>query len=476
MECAAEAALALMIAFVVFAGAAREARAQTSGPGGIVVIGVNLAGQWDFDMTVLNASDPAMIGRTFTGAFAVTGGVPTYSGSGTFNGLPATISGNGSIDPSDGTTIVLSDHIATTDSATTFTATLMSGDYYSGVFDGGTVDGLSTWEGVFKLTITPPQPQPPGEQIESAFQTASRNVSDAVALCISSIGALAATGLQAMDQDVTRPTILSTAHDTSRQILELRRSTVRYVHGVPTDFALTARSIVSSAPHGQRASLSRLAAARTSELALLVRDNVRFLDDYSRDAGLLLQQGARDRLKPPKLIRFRNQGHSKHRYPDDTGETKPLGKFEDFPEGGIGSIGHPFEITWPTSTEDCSQTHIRQFVKGTTQNGATVVKKPDPGGYDADHYEEDVTPDGTVEQASRDNGDGTKSYVDFVSTDGVDPTLPFERHTKFRIELYCLENGQERILECIEFELTIVRGVKGKPDQNSMSAPVQCGG
>ncbi|MBI3099849.1 MAG: hypothetical protein HYY93_16685 [Planctomycetes bacterium] len=85
LECAAEAApgrmagaaLVVMIALLTFAGSVRDARAQTPGPGGIVIIGVDLSGQWNFDMTVLTASDPAMIGRTLTGEFTVTGGVPS---------------------------------------------------------------------------------------------------------------------------------------------------------------------------------------------------------------------------------------------------------------------------------------------------------------------------------------------------------------------------------------------------------------
>ncbi|MBI3097613.1 MAG: hypothetical protein HYY93_05110 [Planctomycetes bacterium] len=258
----------ILTAFVLggFGWAVRETTAQVADPGTIVIIGVNLSGQWDFDMTVLGASDPAMIGRTFTGSFTVSGGVPTYTGDGTFNGLPATISGNGAVDPADGVTIVLSDHIATTDSTTTFTATLMSGDFGTGTFEGGTLDGTQTWEGVFKIAITRPPTQTPVEQVESAFEVASQRAHEATEMASAAAAAIVA------DTEIKLATVLS--RRSGREVVEqsvdalqaVRESVLAELDRSTTTFRESAEAILVGLPRAEQTSLRALIGRRMGQL------------------------------------------------------------------------------------------------------------------------------------------------------------------------------------------------------------------
>ncbi|MBI3096836.1 MAG: hypothetical protein HYY93_01115 [Planctomycetes bacterium] len=289
----------LFVLSAVLAGA-RDLAAQTPGPGGIVIIGVDLSGQWDLDMTVLNASDPAMIGRTFTGSFTVSGGVPEYSGEGTFNDLPATISGNGAVDPADGTTIILSDHIATDDSTTTFTATLMSGDFATGVFTGGTTDGTQTWSGVFKIAITRPPTQTPREQLMNYDEVASRTLSDVAIVAEAGMLDVATSALEQIGNAASRKDKQAIRTNALRSMLDIRSSAFRLIE----ENSRLARTEISdrldAAPNEERESLRRLAGSLRAVLGEASSGAKTAIDRALRDGRMLMQ----DRPpKPPELER-----------------------------------------------------------------------------------------------------------------------------------------------------------------------------
>ncbi|MBI3097609.1 MAG: hypothetical protein HYY93_05090 [Planctomycetes bacterium] len=462
LECAAGAApgwfagtaLAVMIALLAFAECAREAQAQTTGGGGIIIIGVDLSGQWEFDMTVLNASDPAMIGRTFTGSFTVSGGVPTYTGDGTFNGLYATISGNGAVDPADGTTIVLSDHIATTDSATTFTATVMSGNFSTGTFTGGTTDGAQTWEGVFTIVIARPTIETPEERIGDVIAVAAQEMRDTVSQTFHSRDAIVenawteASGAPSSEEALR---ILRKAH---RELVDLSLVSFRLMETSFESARSVGAAIVEAAPMAERSLLHRLLGRKTGDLGSTLAQSKTRVRKAIRYGDFLLQNPPfGPQPEPPKKkqrIKRNAAGQSDYTYPNDPDKpegprdrvkldktirvvdtTVPPDRVDD-----LVQMTHPFEIVVPKG-DGKSRNKIVQWAKTTVTYGdgsADKIPKPeDPegkgvGGYESPGKGKDDS-DGPNPKAAdahdpQDNGDGTLSYADNTGVGLVTPPVP----------------------------------------------------
>ncbi|MBI3099543.1 MAG: hypothetical protein HYY93_15150 [Planctomycetes bacterium] len=287
--------MSAVLAGMMFAGAG-SASAQTPGTGDIVIIGADLSGHWEFEMAVLVKSDPS-IGDLFTGSFDVTGGVPTYSGDGTFNGLPATISGDGAVDSADGTTIILSDHIAATDSRTRFDATLMSGVFGTGTFEGGTLDGQQSWSGVFKITITRPPTQSPAEQIESAFQTAAQNMSDTVATSRDGFDRILSSVQLQLALAFTGPQIRKIAKQADDYLRQVREDGFRQLDRDSAGFRSAARAIIDLAPSDARPELRRLAGERAGELGRTLSISKVSIARDAHGGKMLLQERKKDAVK-----------------------------------------------------------------------------------------------------------------------------------------------------------------------------------
>lgn len=260
---------ALVTWCAVFGGAAGPAQGQSLGGDGIVIVGVDLSGQWDFRMTVISRSDPSIPATdTLTGSFMVTGGAPTYSGSGTFNGLPAAISGTAEVIPgSDPATfsITLRDHIASKDSETHFTGQLF-GDLGTGTFTGTTLDGSATWDGVFDIKITRPTTQTPEEQIGSAFQAALAELSNTVTISQESMEQRTSEFLARMRASLTLPGLRDAHQEGIRALDEARRLTREQAKAVVDRFVARVDEIVRRSSPTDRKSLSRLAGKKTGDI------------------------------------------------------------------------------------------------------------------------------------------------------------------------------------------------------------------
>lgn len=261
------------------------------GGGGIVIVGADLSGHWDFEMSVLVKSDPT-IGDLFTGSFDVTGGAPTYSGTGIFNGRPATIGGTGAVDPTAPTTITLSDHIATTDSETHFTATLMSGDLGTGTFTGGTLDGRQTWSGVFKIKITRTPTQMPAEQIGSAAEVAAEEMRNVERLSVRSLFISLDDGKDRMAALDTRFQIRAAADDVQGIIVSQRLTAIDEMRRSITIARGQFGEIIASVPVEDQRSLRTLARRSASDLEREFAARVSNLNRLAGQVGQWLRKFA----------------------------------------------------------------------------------------------------------------------------------------------------------------------------------------
>ncbi|MBI3099865.1 MAG: hypothetical protein HYY93_16765 [Planctomycetes bacterium] len=415
-------------------------------------------------MTVLNASDPAMIGRTFTGSFTVTGGVPDYLGEGTFNGLPATISGDGSIDLSDGTTIVLSDHIATTDSTTTFTATLVSGDFGTGTFQGGTVDDLQTWSGVFKIAITRTPTQPPEEQIRSASETAAQNMTDTATVASAGIRSTAEAALAEMQEAPTVREVREIARRAEAAMSAIVRASFHTIEDEMRRFRSVADGIVSSASKGDQRTLRRVAGSLTGQIGTRAGEAKRRVMDASQDGRMLFQDVRAGRGKKKPLVEIRDNGMSIYEYPSAIGETKF--KLGDTTYGG--RIVHAFEVVWPTGPGYKIEQWIKRTMTTTYQDPEkepSVDKKPEEdksrgvvGGREGDEYVPDVSDDGsTLQSTSTSHDDGKTSSMDTPGPKPARGALRVEYIADFKV---ILKDNEDKVLECWTFTVTIVIELK----------------
>lgn len=249
-------AVVLVGGLLTFSG---NAGAQVVGdPGGGGIVGADLSGRWDFEMTVLEKSDPT-IGDLFTGSFDVTGGAPTYSGSGTFNGLDAKISGTGAVDPATPGEIAISGDIVATDSTTTFPATLVSGGLGKGTFTGGTLDGRQTWSGVFRIAITRTPTQMPAEQIESATDVAESELRNVEGLAVEVLFDLLDAGRDRMAALQTRTQIRFAADEAEAMIQSQRLTVLDALRRSVTAARVRFEEIISAAPSEDQRYLRTLA-------------------------------------------------------------------------------------------------------------------------------------------------------------------------------------------------------------------------